>query len=291
MDPLVTLPAHLRASLMSLPCGVGEPRRCGRFAPSPTGALHLGNLQTALASWLQMRRCQGLWRLRIDDLDTPRVKHGAIEAIQRDLRWLGLTWDGPVLLQSRQRGWYYSWLSWMRREGVLFPCRCSRRDLAGAVRYPGTCRQADRGWGWQQGRLPSWRLRVPPDDPFGSGDVVVRRADGFVAYHLATVLDDLRCGITDVMRGEDLREAEAPQRSVLTALDARPPAFHYAPLVHDGQGQKLSKRDQASGLAPLIDQGMDPPSVIGRLASGLGLVPQGTRCSAQDLLQALGPST
>ena len=283
MHPPPSLPAHLLDSL--------APRRsasdaliCGRFAPSPTGSLHLGNLQTALASFLQVRRRQGIWRLRIDDLDTPRTKPGAIKAIQEDLCWLGLEWDGPVILQSQHRGWYYSWLSWLRREGLLFPCRCSRRDLAGLARYPGTCRQGDRGWGWQQGRLPSWRLRVPNHDPYGSGDVVLRRADGFVAYQLATVLDDLRCGITHVVRGEDLREAEAAQRSVFAVLQAPAPTFHYAPLVMDAQGEKLSKREQSTGLKALIDQGCDALDVIGQLAFGLGLVPHGTRCSVQELL-------
>ena len=290
MHPPTTLPAHLLELLASRRSGC-DPPVCGRFAPSPTGTLHLGNLQTALASFVQARRHQGIWRLRIDDLDTPRTKPGAIEEIQRDLRWLGLEWDGPVIVQSQHRGWYYSCLSWLRREGLLFPCRCSRRDLAGLVRYPGTCRQGDRDWGWQQGRLPSWRLRVPNHDPYGSGDVVLRRSDGFVAYQLATVLDDLRCGITDVVRGEDLREAEAAQRSVFAAFEADPPTFHYAPLLVDGQGEKLSKRDQSAGLKSLIDQGFDSPAVIGSLAFGLGWVPRGTRCSVTDLLHEGGPST
>ncbi|MGB1776407.1 MAG: glutamate--tRNA ligase family protein, partial [Synechococcus sp.] len=128
---------------------------------------------------------------------------------------------------------------------------------------------------------------VPAEDPEGSGDVVVRRADGFVAYQLATVLDDLRSGITDVVRGEDLREAEAPQRSVFAALNAAPPRFHYAPLVTDDAGQKLSKRDSREGLQPWIDRGADAADVIGLLAAGLGLVPSGTRCSARAVLHEL----
>ena len=144
----------------------------GRFAPSPTGVLHLGNLQTALLSWLAARQLGGDWLLRIDDLDTPRNRSGAIEAIQMDLTWLGLNWDGPVILQSQRRGIYASWLSWLRRSGKLFACRCSRRELTGQPIYPGTCRRAERGWGWKQKRLPSWRLQVPAADRFGSGDVV-----------------------------------------------------------------------------------------------------------------------
>ena len=286
MDPMPSPPEHLLAALEQRDGGDGA-GFCGRFAPSPSGTLHLGNLSTALASWLQARREGGLWRLRIDDLDTPRVRPGSIDSIQRDLRWLGLTWDGPVIRQSQHRGTYYSWLSWLRCSGQLFPCSCSRRDLAGARVYPGSCRGAERGWGWQQGRLPSWRLRVPPQDPHGSGDVIVRRADGIVAYQLATVLDDLRTGITDVVRGEDLRDAEAAQRSVFAAIGKPPPRFHYVPLITDGQGEKLSKREDSAGLQFLIAQGADPAAVVGHLAAGLGLLPSGQRCSAQELLQDL----
>ena len=158
MDPMPSPPEHLLAALEQRDGGDGA-GFCGRFAPSPSGTLHLGNLSTALASWLQARRQGGLWRLRIDDLDTPRVRPGSIDSIQRDLRWIGLTWDGPVIRQSQHRGTYYSWLSWLRRCGQLFPCSCSRRDLAGARVYPGSCRGGERGWGWQQGRLPSWRVK------------------------------------------------------------------------------------------------------------------------------------
>ena len=223
----------------------------GRFAPSPTGLLHLGNLQTALLSWLAARQAGGAWLLRIDDLDTPRNRAGAIEAIQSDLRWLGLTWDGPVLLQSERRGIYHSWLSWLRRSGRLFACRCSRRELADQPIYPGFCRQAAHNWGWQRQRLPSWRLRVADDDPHGSGDVVLRRADGFIAYQLATVIDELSFGITDVVRGADLREALPAQRSLFDALGQQPPLFRHGPLLRDAQGQKLSKRVASSGMASL----------------------------------------
>ena len=261
--------------------------RHGRFAPSPTGRLHLGNLRTALASWLQARCDGATWLLRIDDLDTPRNRVGAIETIEADLQWLGLHWDGPVIRQSRRRGQYGSWLSWLRRSGALFPCRCSRRQLEGLPIYPGTCRDGTRGWGWQQERLPSWRLRVPPQDPCGSGDVVLRRADGFVAYQLATVIDDISFGITDVVRGEDLRLAEAAQRSVFAALSWMPPRFHYVPLLCDERGEKLSKREASAGLAPLQQAGLDSAAVVGLLAAGLGLVPPGSRLSAQELLADL----
>ena len=258
-----------------------------RFAPSPTGVLHLGNLQTALLSWLAARQAGGGWMLRIDDLDTPRNRAGAIEAIQRDLIWLGLHWDGPPVLQSERRGTYHSWLSWLRRSGRLFACRCSRRELAGQPIYPGVCRQARHSWGMQQQRLPSWRLRVADDDPHGSGDVVLRRADGFIAYQLATVIDDISFGITDVVRGADLREALPAQHSLFAALGEDPPRFRHGPLLRDARGRKLSKREASAGLEPLRAAGMDAPGVIGCLASGLQLVPPDARLSATELLEGL----
>ena len=259
----------------------------GRYAPSPTGVLHQGNLQTALLSWLQARQRCGTWLLRIDDLDTPRNRPGAVEAIEADLRWLGLDWDGPTILQSRRKGVYDSWLSWFRRSGQVFPCRCSRRELAGLALYPGTCRTAGHSWGWQNQRLPSWRLQVPNSDPEGSGDVVLRRSDGFIAYQLATVLDELAFGITDVVRGEDLHQALPAQRSIYRALDQTPPRFHHGPLVCDGSGNKLSKREASAGLDALREQGMDAADVVGLLASGLDLVDEGSRLTALELLECL----
>ena len=259
----------------------------GRYAPSPTGVLHQGNLQTALLSWLQARQRCGTWLLRIDDLDTPRNRPGAVEAIEADLRWLGLDWDGPTILQSRRKGVYDSWLSWFRRSGQVFPCRCSRRELAGLACYPGTCRTAGHSWGWQNQRLPSWRLQVPDSDPEGSGDVVLRRSDGFIAYQLATVLDELAFGITDVVRGEDLHQALPAQRSIYRALDQTHPRFHHGPLVCDGSGNKLSKRESSAGLDALREQGMDAADVVGLLASGLDLVDEGSRLTALELLECL----
>ena len=136
----MVVPVHLQQHLDAGRALAAAGGYRGRFAPSPTGVLHLGNLQTALLSWLAARQAGGAWLLRIDDLDTPRNSAGAIEAIQSDLRWLGLEWDGPVLLQSERRGYYHSWLSWLRRSGRLFACRCSRRELADQPIYPGFCR-------------------------------------------------------------------------------------------------------------------------------------------------------
>ena len=283
----MAVPEHLQHHLQAGRALAAQGGYRGRFAPSPTGVLHLGNLQTALLSWLAARQAGGVWLLRIDDLDTPRNRSGAIEAIQQDLRWLGLAWDGPVLLQSERRGIYHSWLSWLRRSGWLFACRCSRRQLADQPIYPGVCRTAGHHWGWQQQRLPSWRLRVADDDPHGSGDVVLRRADGFIAYQLATVIDELSFGINDVVRGADLREALPAQRSIFAALGEAPPRFRHGPLLCDASGQKLSKREASAGLKPLREEGLDAAAVIGRLASGLQLVAPEARLSATELLEQL----
>jgi len=283
----------------------------GRFAPSPTGDLHRGNLRTALLGWLVARLRGGEWLLRIDDLDVPRNRSGAEEAILADLRWLGLGWDGPAIRQSSRRGLYASVLSALRRAGMLYPCRCSRRLLAdisaphGALSvYPGRCRGLVPQWGPVAGRLPSWRLRLGPgsllwpergqgvacvDGPRQVGDVVLRRADGLVAYHLATAVDDLALGIEEVLRGEDLRASTGAQVAVMAALGAAPPRYAHVPLWRDASGQRLSKREGSQGLAGFRARGLDAAGVIGELAASLDLVPPGSRLSAAELAAGIDP--
>jgi glutamyl-tRNA synthetase len=271
--------------------------------------LHLGNLRTALVSWLDARSQGGQWLLRLDDLDTPRNRAGATASILDDLQWLGLTWDGPPVFQSQRRGLYASVLSALRRDGFLYPCRCSRRLLAdisaphGSLSvYPGFCRGLTPLWGPQNQRLPSWRLRLPPTPLVwqerlaaegsmeGSrqvGDLVLRRADGLVAYHLATAVDELALGISDVLRGADLWSSTGAQVAVMGVLGHSPPRYGHVPLWHDLQGHRLSKREGSAGLAGLRAQGMDAPGVIGLLAASAGLVPQGSRLSGDELLQEM----
>ena len=281
----------------------------GRFAPSPSGALHRGNLRTALVSWLDARLEGGVWLLRLDDLDTPRVVPGAEAQILADLHWLGLHWDDAPIRQSERRGLYNAALAGLRRAGALYPCRCSRRLLAdvsaphgGLNVYPGLCRDRALGWGGEQGRLPSWRLRLAPgalhwQERFGPagvldaatavGDVVLRRADGFIAYHLATALDELELGITDVVRGIDLWSSSAAQVAVMEALPLPPPRYGHVPLWCDAEGARLSKRDAAEGLTGLRQRGLDAAAVVGLLAASLDLVPMGSRLSTNELLQQL----
>jgi len=307
-NPTRPLPDHL---LRLFEAGLRRRRQgpVGRYAPSPTGPLHRGNLSTALLSWLVTRLQGGEWLLRIDDLDRPRNRPGVAEAILADLDWLGLGWDGAPLLQSQRRGLYASTLSWLRRSGALYPCRCSRRLLAdisaphGAFAvYPGTCTGLDAAWGPIGGRLPSWRLRLASgrlrwqdrlapagdlDGPSQVGDVVLRRADGLVAYHLATAVDELSLGISDVVRGHDLWPATAAQVAVMAVLGAAPPAYWHGPLLLDGSGQRLAKRSGAEGLQALREQGLDGPAVVGLLAAELDLLPRGSRISAAELLAEL----
>ncbi len=282
----VKLPDHLNHVLQT---GQGLSRRGyrGRFAPTPSGPLHLGNVRTALLSWLRARLNNGQWLLRMDDLDTPRIRTGAIESALQDLRWLGLHWDEPVVLQSKRRGLYGSFLSSLRKQGYLYPCRCSRRQLDGATIYPGTCRRLHQDWGLKDARLPSWRLRVV--EPFATavGDVVLRRSDGVIAYHLATSIDELALGINEVVRGQDLVSVCAAQSAVITCLGMPPPRYGHVPLLCDSSGQKLSKRDHASGLSSLRDRGEAAAQVIGQLAASLGLVSPTTEISAEELLEEL----
>ena len=282
----VICPDHLLAALSRGEALASVGYR-GRFAPTPSGPLHLGNLRTALLSWLQARWHQGQWLLRIDDLDTPRVQPGATESALNDLQWLGLHWDGPAILQSERRGLYGSFLSALRRQGLVYACRCSRRQLAGSPRYPGTCRGRGLSWGLEDGRLPAWRLIVP--EPFASscGDPVLRRADGFVAYHLATVVDELSLGITEVVRGKDLAPACLPQQALAVVLGQKAPAYRHVPLLLADDGLKLSKRERARGLDPLKQQGWGPDRVVGHLAASLDLVPAETALSALELLDHL----
>jgi glutamyl-tRNA synthetase len=216
-----------------------------------------------------------------------------------------------VLRQSERRGLYGSVLSALRRAGLLYPCRCSRRLLADVSAphgdwpvYPGFCRLRPARWGPEEGRLPSWRLRLPPgpiqwrerhgppgrlDAAAQVGDVVLRRADGFLAYHLATAVDELSLGITDVLRGEDLWASTGPQVALITLLGGEPPRYGHLPLWRDAAGRRLSKREQAEGLAGMRQRGLDAAGVIGELAASAGLVPAGARLSARELLEELTP--
>jgi len=292
----------------------------GRYAPSPTGDLHLGNLRTALLAWLWARRAGGRCVLRIEDLDLPRVRSGATKRMLADMRWLGLTWDeGPTeggpygpYRQSDRLALYEHALATLRAQGMLYPCYCSRAELAriasapvpgeeGAP-YPGTCRELssrERVMRERAGRRPAWRFRVPSgvvrftdaicgpqaqDVAATVGDFIVRRSDGIIAYQLAVVVDDGWMAINQVVRGADLLSSTPRQILLAQALGWPIPAYAHVPLLTDAAGAKLSKREQASGLAPLRAAGHSPEEIIGQLAASVGIIPEPVAISARELL-------
>ena len=262
----------------------------GRLAPSPTGSLHLGNARTFLWAWLSARAQGGRVLLRIEDLDTPRVKEGAVEAIEEDLRWIGLDWDGPVEVQSRRRAHYAGVFE--RLKGRLYPCGCTRADLAGAAsaphegeaepRYPGTCRER------APEKVVAWRLRVPEgtvafDDRLSGrhgidvaatvGDFVAAKSPEHPAYQLAVVADDLAQGVTEVVRGDDLIPSTARQIHVYRAMGAEPPVYGHVPLVVGPDGKRLAKRHGESRIAALRRSGVPAARVVAALARWSGLPP------------------
>ncbi len=283
----------------------------GRYAPSPSGPLHLGNIQSALLAWLQARLVGGQIALRIDDLDTPRVKTGSAAQMQDDLAWLGFDWDGPVIYQSARLGEYEAAFERLQQAEKIYPCRCSRAEIlsaasapheAGAtVRYPGTCRQLGLNH-FDAAQTLAWRFNLPDEEvvlkdslagPFSQqlqqevGDVVVKRKDGLFAYQLATVVDDIDLGITDVVRGEDLLDSAPRQVALFEALGHAAPRFWHGPLKLDAQGQRMAKRNGSDSIAPLRQQGISAPSIIGLLAYEMGLIGENESLSPQAVLQKL----
>jgi glutamyl-Q tRNA(Asp) synthetase len=238
----------------------------GRFAPSPTGPLHVGSLVAAVASFLDARAAGGRWLLRMEDLDRPRCEAGAADTILSQLEAYGLIWDGDVLVQSQRDDAYAVALDALKAQGAVYPCACSRSQLAqaprnpeGEILYPGTCRN-----GLPAGAVArSWRVRVPDvstcfhDRIHGAlqqnlahevGDFIVKRADGLFAYQLAVVVDDAFQGITHVVRGADLLWNTPRQIYLQTLLALPTPAYAHVPLITNAAGQKLSKQTLAPAL-------------------------------------------
>jgi len=238
----------------------------GRFAPSPTGPLHLGSLVAALGSYLYAKREQGRWLVRMEDLDAPRVVPGSADEILETLRKYDFRWDGGVVYQSQRTALYERALDVLRAKNLVYDCGCSRADLQrapsaptdGEVIYPGTCRN-----GLPPGRVPrAIRFRASDeliafDDRLcgrieaKSDDFVVRRADGVFAYQLAVVVDDASQGVTQVVRGRDLLSSTPRQIALQRALGYPTPEYAHLPLVLKPDGSKLGKRDGALPLPSL----------------------------------------
>lgn len=290
----------------------------GRFAPTPSGLMHIGNARTALLSWLQIRSRGGEFILRMEDIDLPRSKPHFARQILEDLRWLGLDWDegpdtgGPFgpYTQSERLGLYESALRRLEREGRLYPCYCSRAELLAVAsaphglesegpQYPGTCRYLSPEERLERARVktPSLRFRVPDEPvifrdaaagrqtaPAGAGgDFIVRRADGIISYQLAVVVDDAAMMVTDVLRGSDLLDSTPRQLYLYDALGLAPPRFAHVPLLCGSDGRRLAKRHGAVSLRAIRQAGTQPEKVIGFLAYWSGLLERPEPVKAAEL--------
>lgn len=292
----------------------------GRFAPSPTGRMHLGNIATALLSWLSARSKGGTWLLRIEDLDTQRSRLEYARQVEDDLRWLGLDWDegglddkGPSApyLQSQRTEIYNHYLSILAREGYIYPCSCTRADIMaanaphqsdGRVIYSGRCRPHDLPHPIEilpeKGAL---RIAVPDGDvkfddlicgpqsfnlARDCGDFILRRADGGIAYQLAVVVDDALMGVTEVVRGNDLLLSAAQQIFLFGELDFIPPRYGHTPLLCNESGKRLSKRDASLSMEAMRRR-YTPQQLIGRLAHLLGLISDDQPMTTVELLKTI----
>jgi glutamyl-tRNA synthetase len=290
----------------------------GRYAPSPTGLLHVGNARTALAAWLSIRSRGGTFVWRVEDLDPPRVVAGAADAAAADLAWFGLDWDedpdagGPFApyVQSERGGVYEAALRLLHDSGRLFPCTMSRKELSSIASaphgrdeeapYPASARPISLAPDWydklQDSAAAALRFRVREesvrfvDRVYGEieervvGDFVLKRRDGLYAYQLAVVVDDWLMCIDEVVRGADLLGSTARQIQLLEALGARRPAHAHVPMVLTTDGEKLSKRDDALTLRALRESGIRAPQLVGYLAWSLGILDHPAAASAKDLI-------
>jgi glutamyl-Q tRNA(Asp) synthetase len=263
-----------------------------RFAPSPTGRLHLGHAYSALLAHDYARGQEGTFLLRIEDIDPGRARAEFVDGILEDMLWLGLEWDGEILYQSERLPLYAAALERMKAEGLVYPCFCTRADIAASAAapqgpegpiYPGTCRElADPDLGAPH----AWRLDVAKAavragplywmdghtevqaEPGRFGDVVLARKDAPASYHLAVTIDDADQGVTDIVRGRDLYACTDVHRLLQALLDLSTPAYHHHPLLEDAAGERLAKRHNAPTLAALREAGVEPAVLVDALRRG-----------------------
>ena len=266
-----------------------------RFAPSPTGRLHLGHAYSAVLGHARARTSGGKFLLRIEDLDQTRSRPEFVDGIYEDLRWLGLDWAEPVLIQSQRGHAYEAALHDLREQGLVYACFCTRADIAAALaaphgktaHYPGTCRylrddpqrRAEQPHCWRLDStkalaiagMPSWRQHdctIHRSSIADFDDVILARKDAPAAYHLACVVDDAASGVTLVVRGADLRSSTPVQRLLQSLLSLPEPQYLHHPLVTHADGRRLAKRDLAPTLAALRDSGVDGRAFATDLAAG-----------------------
>ena len=291
----------------------------GRYAPSPTGDLHLGSARTALLAWLWARAAGGRFLLRFEDLDVGRVRAGIAERQADELRWLGLDWDEQPAFQHDRLARYAEAIERLEADGLTYPCFCSRADIRAAAAphadegpvYAGTCRSipAERAAARIAAGEPaalrlrldgtvSWHdeLRGPGSEDLAAqcGDIVIRRRDGVIAYQLAVVVDDHDQGITHVLRGDDLLGSTARQLRLRELLGLTPaPAHAHVPLLLGPDGSRLAKRDAAPAIGEARAAGADPRAIVGWLARSAGLPAPSRDASPAELVPgfALGGLT
>ena len=278
----------------------------GRFAPTPSGRMHLGNVFAALVGWLSVKSRGGSLVLRMEDLDTQRTSEEFAEVLRQDLKWLGLGWDSETPPQSRQTKVYDRYFALLEEKGLLYPCYCTRSQLHsvnaphlsdGTYVYAGTCRDLDPAERAAFGRDPAFRVKVPDrrwvveDLCQGTfrqnlatdcGDFVVRRADGVYVYQLAVTVDDGLAGVTEVVRGMDLLSS-APRQMYLQELFGFPhPAYGHVPMLVAPDGRRLSKRDKDMDLG-FLQQNVTAETLLGLLACASGLIDRCEPVSAKEL--------
>lgn len=278
----------------------------GRFAPSPSGRMHLGNVFSALMAWLSVRSAGGTMVLRIEDLDPDRCRPEYAEQLKDDLRWLGLDWDVEQTPQSRRTEVYRERFERLREMGLVYPCYCSRGELHAAsaphasdgnVIYAGTCRDLTEEERAAKTRRPAWRLIVP-DEEFAfhdglqgeyrenlareCGDFIIRRSDGVYAYQLAVVTDDAESGVTQIVRGRDLLSSTPRQIYLQRLLGLPTPEYYHVPLLVAPDGRRLSKREHDLDMGALRER-CTPEALLGCLAQLSGLRPTAEPVTAGEL--------
>lgn len=275
----------------------------GRFAPSPTGALHLGTARTALVAWARARAAGGRFLLRLEDIDAPRVQAGSEAKLLEDLRWLGIDWDEAPVRQSERGALYQGALDALKASGRAYPCTCSRKEVEAAASaphgedgpaYPGTCRH---GLSHPE-RTPAWRFRMDAPEAFTDGlrgpqagladDFVLQRADGVFSYQLACAVDDAAQGVTEAVRADDLLGSASRQQALLKALGRPVPAWYHVPLLLGPDGQRLSKRHGSVSVAAYREAGWSAARLGGRLAASLGWAAADEALAAKDWIGRVG---
>ena len=283
-----------------------ENRPVGRFAPTPSGRMHLGNVFAALIAWLSVKSRGGALILRMEDLDTARTSAEFAEILRQDLKWLGLDWDQETAPQSQRSDVYDRYFNQLEELGLLYPCYCTRSQLHsvnaphlsdGTYVYPGTCRSLTDAEKSAFDRAPAWRVKVPDREyhltdlcqgeftqnlSADCGDFVVRRADGVYVYQLAVTVDDGEAGVTEVVRGVDLLGSAPRQMYLQELFGFARPTYGHVPLLVAPDGRRLSKRDKDLDLDTLRLH-KKPEEIIGALAYSSGLLERYVPISAKEL--------